>query len=270
MKSLYPIKKWKLIIPLFLLSLSLMSCMSDTKDSTNIDDENIYIDIEVIEKVGSTNTKITVTPRKNNVYGKSIELVEGEYITAQFGDTQIILSKKEWLLGIDYEGHINTGGEAGLFKIVFHRIHNRKISSEIEMPPAFEVAVPSEFDTYHEGNSLNVTWSPALSGGEMNIDGHIACRTIDDDLSLDIDNEHESWTTSDTGNYDFPLGKLASNMRLEILIEDDLLVAGKPCSFDIKVYRENRKNLSTNYATGSVITAKKTAVIGNMNFYINP
>jgi hypothetical protein len=239
-----------------------------SEDSTGIPTDEIYMDIRFIQTVGSSSTTVKVLMHHKNFYGERIALVNNEQLSAYYNGEKSILQGEKGLLGIGYEGTINNT-TVGEFTLNFHRNDGSEINSVIQMPKSFYMSSPAKEDTYFEGDRLLATWSPALEGMEMNFDGHIACLTIEDDFEVDMANEHESWETKDTGMFEFPLGKLASNMRLEAILENDELLPGTKCDFDIGAYRENKAYVAEVYAEGSVISARVGVNIQDMSFYIN-
>lgn len=252
------------------LALLLGACSVNSKDSTKVETGNIYLNVQLFERSGSNSTKITANLHSRDKTGSSLALADGEYITAEFGGQEIQLEKDEELLEIDYDGRIETTAEGGRFTITLHRASGDSHSFYIDMPPSFTVAEPSPGDIYHEDSEVELLWAPPLPSALINIHGHIACESIEDDLELDIDNENETWLTADVGVFLVPVDQLAANIRRETALEDEELLAGNPCEFDLEVYRETQKSLADAFAEGSAIIATKTTAIDGMTLFISP
>lgn len=253
---------------LFLLLITTLSACLESEKSEGIISNEIYMKIDFTQEVGSNDTMITAFINRDNSYGNRIKLSDGEELIVSNAGVDVNLEENDSLLGIGYEGLISDSAN-DKFIAVFRRSDGTEVKSEITMPSSFDVMSPLSGDNYYEGDDLFVTWSPSLINTEITIHGHIACTTIEEDLEIDTDNENETWTISDTGNFDLPLGVLASNMRLEVFLGNDELLTDIPCDFDVDVSRENEKDLNNFYAQGSTITATKITSVQNMNFYIN-
>lgn len=250
------------------LATMLGACSVNSKDSTKVETGSIYLNVQLLEVSGSNSTKITANLHSRDKTGSSLALVDGEYITAQYGDQEIRLKKDEELLEIDYDGYIATNSEGGRFTITLHRANADSHSFEIEMPPSFTVTAPQKGDVYHEDSELELLWAPIAPANHIWVHGHIACESIEDDLELDIDNENETWKAPDIGVFPVPIDLLAANIRGEISLEDEELLAGRPCEFDLEIYRENEQNLADVFAEGSAVIATKTIVIDGMTLFI--
>lgn len=64
------------------------ACSVNSKDSTKVETGNIYLNVQLLEVSGSNSTKFTANLHSRNKTDSSLALVDGEYITAQYGDQE--------------------------------------------------------------------------------------------------------------------------------------------------------------------------------------
>ncbi len=248
------------------VAIALSACSTD---SSEVDNQDIYLSIKMTEESPTGLIKINAEFREKHALGNSIILVDGDHLVVSFNGTPEALSEDKDIIDTDYEASIQTEGELGVFNFSFNRTGFESVSFDIDAPASFQISSPQAGDTFYDGETPKLNWSPANPEGQVSVDGHIKCFAIEEDLELDTDNENETWTALDTGSYYVPLAELARNMRFEVKIEDDVLLTSKACEFDIKLSRENTTYLSDYFASNSKVSMQKYDVVKNMKFYIN-
>ncbi len=244
-------------LPTFILLIAvifLSGCDLLSEDSDDIISEDIYILAEFTAK-GSLSTYIKVNLHKKDSFGQPLELVNGDKLTVTFLGNSVELSKDDNFIEIDYTASIANQGQSGMYTLTFDRHDGSQITSTVIMPEPYTINSPNENTVFHENDNVVVTWSPAVVNNEVSFHGHLRCKTYEDDLSTEWDNENETWQTSDDGEYSLPLNKLISNLTLEITIEDEHFDYTTPCTLDFDISRANQGDLLGQYVSGSRLTA---------------
>jgi len=243
------------------------SCDLLSEDSDDVASENIFIQAELTGK-GNSLTYIKVNLFKKGRLGQPLELVSGDKLTVSYLGKSIVLKEDDQIVEIDYKGIIDNHGQGGLYTLIFARHDGSKITSTVTMPEPYTIYSPSENTVFNENDNVSVTWSAAVSGKEISFHGHLSCKTYEDDLSSEWDNENETWSTADDGQYSLPLNKLISNLRFEVALEDEHFDYTTPCLLDFDMSRTNQGDLLNQYVSGSSLTATQYRQVKKLSVWL--
>lgn len=260
-------KTYLQIFILLIAGIFLSGCDLLSEDSDDVTSENIYILAELTAK-GNSSTYIKVNLHKNESFGQPLELVNGDKLTVSYLGNSVELTKDNNIVEIDYTASIANQGQGGTYTLTFDRHDGSQITSTVIMPEPYTINSPSEHTVFKENDNVTVTWSPAVTGNDLSFHGHLRCKTYEDDLSTEWDNENETWLTSDDGEYLLPLNKLISNLTLEITLEDEHFDNSVPCSLDFDISRTNHGDLAGKYESGSRLIAVQYRQIENLSVWL--
>lgn len=251
-----------------LMAVSLVaSCDLFSEDSDDVASENIFLLAEFTAK-GNSSTYIKVNLHKENRLGQPLELVNGDKLTVTYLGQSVELHKDNNIVEIDYKASIANQGVGGTYTLTFDRHDGSQITSTVIMPEPYRIDSPSEQSVFTQGNKVDITWSPALLVNDINVHGHLRCKTYEDDFSTEWDNENEWWSTADDGEYSLPVNKLISNLAFEIAIEDEHFDYTVPCQLDFDMSRVNHGDLSGQYDSDSSLTATQYRQVGELSMWL--
>ncbi len=253
-----------------LVGISLLaSCDLFSEDSDDFSKEDIYMLAELTAK-GNSDTYIKINLHEKDGFGKPIELVNGDKLLVTFLGQSVQLSKDDNLIEIDYTASLPNQGQAGVYSVIFQRYDGSQVVSEVTMLAPYQIHSPREYSVFTEGDAVNINWSPIALEGDISVHGHLSCKTYEDDLSTEWDNENEDWQTSDNGDFQLPLNKLILNLTREITIEDENFDYTVPCVLDFDMSRTMQGDLSGQYAKGSTLQATQYRQVKNISVWLLP
>lgn len=246
---------------------SLASCDLISEDSDDIASEDLFLLAEFTAK-GNSSTYIKVNLHKEDMLGQPVELVNGDKLTVTYLGESVVLNKDDNIVEIDYTASIANQGQGGTYTLIFDRHDGSQITSTVIMPEPYNINSPSENTVFSQGDKVAVTWSPLVLNKLIKVHGHLRCKTYEDDLSTEWDNENETWDTADSGEYSLPINKLISNLTFEITLENEHFDYTVPCELDFDMSRTNEANLVGQYVNGSSLTAVQYRQVKKLSLWL--
>jgi hypothetical protein len=249
------------------LVILLIGCSKEK--SENLTAKDIYTAIDIVQNADGS-SEVTVEMRKDSILGMGVELSQGDSLVAIYEGKETILQKDEDLIHVDYVGKFYSQGSTGELIVRFKRDKSASIDTKIHLLPAFTLHYPTHGNEFRNDESIPVQWSPGVIDGTMRIHGYLACRTIDDELDVDLETENEEWGFSDTGNYSFTADVLIKSLERELVFEDDEhIIKSEKCDMDLDLFRSESKFIGDVYAESSSIKVKQIRSIKGIKVSFN-
>jgi len=255
------------IIVLIIMTISLLAC--STKESESVRTDQIYLAAEV--DIGKDEwARVRVDLQYQDIFGKPIKLSDNETLSVYYNGQQLNLVKDHDLLGIDYEVSFDTHGDGGEFTLIFDRYNGEHHTYTVRIPQPFSIKSPGSSRVIHGDEEVVIRWNdPSPIGGDVVVlDGKLRCLSQEHDYSVEHDNEHESWEFIDSGSLVFPIGKLVSNLKLEVAIEWEELVKSHACELSFWLNREFEEKLTPIFSSGSKIQTKFRQGVEEMTYWL--
>jgi len=201
-----------------IVSLLLSAC--GTKESEGGRTDQLYLSAEAGVQ-SNLYARVRIKLQYQDMFSDYINLSGNEYLRIYYNDRLVELTKDGDFFGTGYEASFDTGGNGGEFRLVLHRYNDEHHEFSVRIPKPFEITSPRSSQVIYGNEQVMIDWQQpsSFSGVQVQLDGALKCTSKESDGSLDIDNEHEYWEFLDSGSVIFPITKLVSNLKREVLFE---------------------------------------------------
>lgn len=230
-----------------LLGLLLNGCSK--VDSKDIKTSGIYTETGIT--AGDENTTVFVRMRTGSpLDADTIILTPGDHLSASMSGNTIDLLRTDTDA---YRGTFTdaTGGTEVM--VMLSREDDPDApASIVTLPYEFSISAPNAGESFDAGESITVVWSPAEPVNLVKVTYHIDCRVYDDRGLPSGANYGRAYTVVDSGTHTTRINEV-----LNVFGNQDELVEGEPCRFEVSVKRTNEGTLDPALTKGGYIRAQR-------------
>ncbi len=237
-------------VPVSLISLLGVFLIGCSKvDSEDIKTSGIYTEAGATAE--DDNTLVFVRMRTGRpLDADTIILSPGDQLSASMSGNTIGLFRTD---SDAYQGTFTDATGGSEVKITLSRQDDPDASdSVVTLPNQFTISAPDAGEIFNSGENITVVWSPAEPLNMVKVTYHIDCRIYDDRGLPSGANFGRGYTVVDSGTHTALI-----NDVLNAFGNQDELIEGEPCRFEVSVTRTNEGTLDPALTKGGYIRARR-------------